>query len=99
MIESPDAVLIYIPLMKGIGMSWEEIKRTPRLELEALLGAMHEHDAFHAMDGYDAQDVGDMAKHKPAIRSHYNKYMEKRAKYEEMVGNRRKATFDSITGI
>ena len=61
MTESPDAVLIYVPLMKGLGMSWEEIKRTPRMELEGLLGAMHEYDQFHAMDGYDAKDVGEMA--------------------------------------
>ena len=96
MTESPDAVLIYIPLMKGIGISWEEIKRTPRLELEALLGAMHEHEEFHAMDGYDANDIGEMAKHKPAIRSHYSRYMEKRAKYEEMVGKRKKSSFDGL---
>ena len=51
MTESPDAVLIYIPLMKGVGMSWEEIKRTPRLELEGLLSAMYEYDTMHSMDG------------------------------------------------
>ena len=26
MLESPDAVLLYIPLMKDLGMSWNEIK-------------------------------------------------------------------------
>ena len=41
MTESPDAVLVYIPLMKGLGMSWEEIKGTSRMELEGLLAAMH----------------------------------------------------------
>ena len=65
MLESPDAVLIYIPLMKGIGMSWEEIKRTPRIELESLLHAMHEYETMHSMDGYDDKDVSEMAKNKP----------------------------------
>ena len=96
MTESPDAVLIYVPLMKGLGMSWEEIKRTPRMELEGLLGAMHEYDQFHAMDGYDAKDIGEMSKNKPEIRSHYNKYMESRTKYEEMVGKKRQVSFSGI---
>ena len=39
MLESPDAVLIYIPLMKELGMSWNEIKNTPNNELRCLLGA------------------------------------------------------------
>jgi hypothetical protein len=39
-----------------------------------------------------------MAKNKPAIRSSYNKYMEKRAKYEEMVGKKRSVSFGDITG-
>ena len=76
MLESPDAVLVYIPLMKGLGMSWEEIKRTPRIELESLLQAMHEHETMHSMDGYDDKDVSDMAKNKPSIRSSYTKYLE-----------------------
>ena len=98
MTESPDAVRVYIPLMKGLGMSWEEIKGTSRMELEGLLAAMHEYDDFHSMDGYDANDVSSMAKNKPAIRSSYNKYMEKRAKYEEMVGKKRSVSFGDITG-
>ena len=96
MTESPDAVLIYIPLMKGLGMSWEEIKRTSKMELEGLLAAMHEYESFHAMDGYDANDISSMAKNKPSIRSHYNTYMEKRAKFEEMVGKKRKTSFDEL---
>ena len=50
------------------------------------------------MDGYDENDVSSMAKNKPAIRSSYNKYMEKRAKYEEMVGKKRSVSFGDITG-
>ena len=86
MTDSPEAVLIYIPLMKGIGMSWEEIKRTPRIELEGLLSAMYEYDTMHSMDGYDDKDVSEMAKNKPSIRSSYTKYLETRRKYEDMIG-------------
>ena len=38
------------------------------------------------MDGYEAKDVSDMAKHRPKIRSDYNRYMEQRRKYEELSG-------------
>ena len=61
MVDSPEAVLLYIPLMKELGMSWEEIKSTPRMELEGLLAANQEHNLLHAMDGYEAKDINDMA--------------------------------------
>jgi len=96
MLESPDAVLVYIPLMKGVGMSWKEIKSTPRMELEGLLQAMHEHDELHSMDGYDDKDINEMAKNKPSIRMHYTRYLEKRAKFNRMLGNERKASFDNL---
>lgn len=90
MLESPDAIMIYIPLMKDLGMSWNEIKRTPRHELEALCLAMYEHSAYHSMDGYTAEDVSEMAKNKPQVRSQYNTYLETRRKYERMTGVKRK---------
>jgi len=86
MVDSPEAVLLYIPLMKELGMSWKEIKNTPRMELEGLLAACHEHDLLHAMDGYEAKDISDMAKHRPKIRGDYNRYMDQRRKYEELSG-------------
>ena len=96
MLESPDAVLIYIPLMKGLGISWEEIKNTPRWELEGLLQAMHEYDLFHSMDGYEDKDINEMAKNRPSVRSSYSRYKEKRAKYEEMIGKQRQASFGEL---
>ena len=96
MLESPDAVLVYIPLMKGLGMSWDEIKRTPRLELESLLSAMHEYDTMHSMDGYDDKDINDMAKNKPSIRGNYTKYLETRRKYEQMLGKKNSVSFDGL---
>ena len=86
MTSSPDAVLLYIPLMKEMNLSWEEIKRTPRHELRGLLAANYEHNLLHSMDGYDAKDIGDMAKDKPSIRSDWNRYMECRRKYEILSG-------------
>ena len=89
MTDTPDAVLLYIPLMKGLGMSWNEIKETPRQELEGLLAAYAQHENFHSMDGYDDNDVSQMAKNKPSIRQSYNRYLQTRAKYEEMIGKRK----------
>jgi len=86
MTASPDAVLLYVPLMKETNMTWEEIKRTPRYELQGLLAACHEYAILHSMDGYDANDISDMAKNKPSIRGDWNRYMDKRRKYERLSG-------------
>jgi len=94
--ESPDAVFLYIPLMKELGMDWSEIKNTPRYELEYLLAAHHEHQRFHSMDGYDDKDVQEMAKNKPQIRRQYSDYLETRRKYEKKMGVKRKITFGGI---
>ena len=89
MVDSPEAVLLYVPLMKELGMTWNEIKETPRMELEGLLAAASEFNLLHSLDGYDAKDISDMAKHKPKIRSDYNRYMEQRRKYEKLSGRAR----------
>ena len=96
MVESPDAVFLYVPLMKGLGMSWNDIKNTPRSELECLLAAFVQHENFHSMDGYNDKDVTNMAKDRPEVRQNYHRYLETRAKYEEMVGKRRKASFGDL---
>ena len=85
MTDSPDAVLLYVPLMKETNMTWEEMKRTPRYELEGILAACYEFNTLHSMDGYDSEDISEMAKNKPSIRSNWNKYMETRRKYEDMI--------------
>ena len=89
MTNSLDAVRLYIPLMKENNMTWEEIKRTPRWELEGLLAACHEYNLLHSMDGYEAKDISDMAKHKPSIRADWGRYMAQKRKYERMVGSHR----------
>ena len=84
--EAPDAVLIYIPLMKDLGMSWAEIKSTPRIELEGILSAFSEYNLLHAFDGYGPDDIGELAKKKPEVRSQYAKYMQANANLRKKLG-------------
>ena len=86
MTNSPEAVTLYVPLMKETNMTWEEIKRTPRLELEGILAACSEYNLLHSMDGYEAKDISDIAKHRPEIRADWINYMAQRRKYERMAG-------------
>jgi hypothetical protein len=90
--EAIEPVYLYIPLMKGLGMSWETLKHTPRWELEGLLFALSEYNVLHSMDGYTDKHVGQIAKDSPEIRSQWNAYQEKKAKYEEKAGIRKKPT-------
>ena len=84
MTNSPEAVTLYVPLMKDLHMAWEEIKSTPRMELEGLLAAYYEYNLLHSMDGYEAKDVSDMAKHRPSVRADWNNYMAQKRKYERL---------------
>ena len=78
--------MIYIPLMKELGMSLEEIKATPRYELDGLLYALNVHKTIHAFDGYTPKDIGQMAKDRPEVRSSYNKSVNMKRKYERLTG-------------
>mgnify|MGYP005822292977 FL=1 len=88
MMESPEPVLLWIPLMKNLGMSWEEIKSTPRFELRGLMAAYNEFENLHSMDGYEDKDVSEMAKNRPSIRSGWHKYLSVQRKYNDMVSNK-----------
>ena len=90
MSKSPDAVYLIIPLMKELGMSWSEIKKTPRQELNGLVAAMSNYNVMHSFDGYSDKEVNDMVKNKPEMRGDYNKYLEINALYRERSGTRRK---------
>lgn len=79
--EAPEPVLLFIPLMKELGMSWDEIKNTTRVELEGLLLAYHEYATLHSFDGYDEKDVNNMAKNKPHLRTQWVRYLETKRKY------------------
>ena len=94
--ESPDAVLIYIPLMKHLGMDWGEIKNTPHHELVGILLAYNEYEKYHSMDGYTDKQVSEMAKENPRIRSQYAEYLETRRKFEDKIGMKRKVSFKGL---
>ena len=86
--NTPDAVLIYIPLMKDLGMSWAEIKSTPRFELEGILTAYSHYNTLHSFDGYSSEQVSEMAKTRPEVRSQYAKYMSARRDLKEKTGQK-----------
>ena len=46
MTETPRPVVLYVPLMKELGISWNEIKTMPPWEIEGLMGALNEYMPF-----------------------------------------------------
>ena len=97
--EAPEAVYLIIPLMKELGMRWDDIKKSPRHELVGLLAAYGIYNQMHAYDGYSSDDINDQAKSRPAIRGDYAKYMEINARYSEKIGMKSKSkTFKEIIG-
>ena len=95
--ESADAVYLYIPLMKELSMSWSEIKKTPRRELEGLLLAFGTFNTIHAFDGYTSKQVAELAKDKPSVRTDYSKSLSLKAKMERKVNKAEAPT--SFQGI
>ena len=96
MTETPRPVVLYVPLMKELGITWSEIKRMPSWELEGLQGALNEYNVLHSMDGYTDKDINDMAKNKPEVRSQWAKYKEKQAKYDDLIGKKRNVSFHDL---
>ena len=90
MSESIEAIYLYIPLMKELGMSWYEIKNTPRFELEGLMSAFGSYNLLHAFDGYSSDNIGEMAKKNPTVRANYNSSRALKAKMEDKMGKQRK---------
>jgi len=97
--ESPDAVFVYIPLMKELGMSWTEIKHTPRNELDGILKALGTYTTIHAFDGYTADDIGKLSKDKPELRGQYSKSINLKMRMEEKAGQREQAKSFTDLGI
>mgnify|MGYP006411701291 CR=1 FL=1 len=90
MMAAPEAIFLYIPLMKELALSWLEIKSLPKRELEGLLYGLSQYSKYHQFDGYDEQDIGEMAKNKPQIRSDYYAYRKLKDEYDEKMGVKRK---------
>ena len=99
MSTAPDAVYVIIPCIKELGMSWEDVKKTPRKELVGLLVAYSNYNIIHAFDGYSHEEIGNMSKDKPQIRSDYNKSMALKRDYEERSGMQRKQQIQSFKDI
>ena len=96
MIAAPEAIFLYIPLMKELGMDWSEIKSTTKKELEGLLYGLSQYNKYHQFDGYDDKDISEMAKNKPEVRTGYHKYLETRRKYDDMLNVKQAHTFGGI---
>ena len=80
--------------MKDLGLSWTEVKSLPKMELEGLLYGLSQYSRMHQFDGYDENDIGEMAKNKPQIRSQYNDYLLRKRKYS---GEKKtKSTFKDV---
>ena len=81
-------------------MSWPDIKATPRIELEGLMAAYSEYREIHSFDGYSPEDVSEMAKKKPEVRSQYMQHMEAKARLDRKLGKtRRRASVKDIKGL
>ena len=81
-------------------MSWSDIKATPRVELEGLMTAYNEYILVHNFDGYTSDDVSEMAKTKPLVRSQYAEHMEAKRRLNEKLGVKiRRASLDDIKGL
>ena len=81
-------------------MSWPDIKATPRIELEGLMTAFAEYNEIHSFDGYSAEDVSEMAKKKPEVRTQYMQHMEAKARLDRKLGKeKRRASVKDIKGL
>ena len=96
---APDAVYVIIPCMKELGMSWSEIKSTPRHEVVGLLGAMSNYNQLHQFDGYTGDEIGKLAKDKPHLRSQYAEAMKLKSQYELRSGKKKATTTFSDLGL
>ncbi len=66
-------------------MDWNTIKEIPRKELQALATGLREHALLHAFDGYNDNDISQMAKNKPEVRAQYAAFKEQKQKYENIL--------------
>ena len=80
-------------------MSWPDIKATPRVELEGLMAAYSEYNEVHAFDGYTAEDISEMAKNKPEVRSKYGEYVVANRRLKEKLGHKiERPSFQGLLG-
>ena len=73
-------------------MSWSEIKATPTVELQGLLKAYDNYTTYHAFDGYDSKDIGNMAKDKPQVRVNYQRTQRLKERFDVKMGKIKRLT-------
>ena len=78
-------------------MSWEEIKKIPRVELDGLLLAFKNYTNIHAFDGYNEKDVAEMSKNKPEIRQQYAYSKRLRKTFELQAGVKKREVITSLS--
>jgi|TARA_R110001592_G_scaffold262033_1_gene527047 hypothetical protein len=83
--------------MKELNMSWEEIKKIPRVELDGLLLAFKNYTNIHAFDGYNEKDVAEMSKNKPEIRQQYAYSKRLRKTFELKAGVKKREVITSLS--
>ena len=80
-------------------MSWEEIKRIPRVELDGLLLGLKNYTTIHAFDGYNDKDISNMAKDKPEVSSQYAETKRMKNKFELRAGIQKMKEYKSLSEV
>ena len=80
-------------------MSWEEIKRIPRVELDGLLLGFKNYTTIHAFDGYNDKDISNMAKDKPEVSSQYAETKRMKNKFELRAGIQKMKEYKSLSEV
>jgi threonyl-tRNA synthetase len=85
--------------MKELHLSWSELKSLPRNELEGLLYGLSQYTRMHQFDGYNEEEIGEMAKDRPQVRSDYYQYRELKDKYDARLGVKKQTkSVDELRG-
>ena len=91
---------VIIQCIKYLGMSWSDVKTTPRTELVGLLTACSNYNVLHSFDGYSDSDISELAKNNPSIRSDYARYRQMNSEYEARAGRKQKIkSFSDLKGV
>jgi hypothetical protein len=85
--------------MKGLNMSWDEIKNIPRVELDGLLLGLKNYTTMHAFDGYSDKEVANMAKDKPEVSSQYAETKRMKNKFELRAGIQKMKQYKSLSEV
>tara|TARA_R110000744_G_scaffold281474_1_gene393367 strand:+ start:359 stop:622 length:264 start_codon:yes stop_codon:yes gene_type:complete len=83
--------------MKDLNISWEEIKKIPRVELDGLLLAFKNYTNIHAFDGYSDKDIAEMSKGKPEVRQQYAESKRLKNSFELKAGIKKREVITSLS--